>query len=92
MKTYKYKNHTITQTSTTTDVYTLRFSRYVKEIRYMYAIDGEFWTGPKFTSIKEAKEWINERIRNNCRECGGLTYTIGFLGSNKVTYPCSKGC
>lgn len=92
MKTYKYKGHTITQTHTTTDVYTLRFSRYVKEIRYMYAIDGEFSTKLKFSSIKQAKEWISECIRDNCEECGGLGHTIGFLGSKKVTYPCSKGC
>ena len=30
--------------------------------------------------------------KNSCEECGGIGHTIGFLGSKKVTYPCSKGC
>lgn len=31
-------------------------------------------------------------VEKSCDECGGLGHTIGFLGSKKVTYPCSKGC
>ena len=63
MKTYK--EHKIIKTSTTTDVYVNSSMGYRKELRYLYEVRGDHNVGPIFTTIKDAKEWITERINKH---------------------------
>ena len=92
MKEYKYRNHTIIRTNTTTDVYIRAPIGHRMALRQLYRIEGEHSTGPSFTRLKDAKEYITEQINMPCGECGGFGSTVGFLGRQKVVHPCSKGC
>ena len=66
----KYKKHDIIKTNTTTDIFRPRpFGRvgHYKDVAYLYEIDGpivskERGKRPFLTSIKKAKEFINEEI------------------------------
>lgn len=57
-----YKGHEIVKTNTTTHVYVSASIGYRKALRYLYEVNGDHNCGPIFTTIKEAKEWITERI------------------------------
>jgi len=54
----KYKNHNIVKTDTTTAVN--------NKVKYIYRIEGDYGkresSRPYITSIKEAKEYINDKI------------------------------
>lgn len=64
---YKYKQCDIFKTKVTKEVYLLFARR--KEMRYLYKITGKVekseWDNPHLTTVKEAKEFITERIEWN---------------------------
>jgi len=63
MKLLKYKKHFIIKTNTTTTVFVQGSIGYRPSIRYLYKVDGpNMQTGPKFTTIQKAKEFISAEL------------------------------
>ena len=62
--------------------------KHLLEDWYPYIDNDEGLTIATMQPIKNNTEDLNQ----SCEECGGIGHTIGFLGSQKVVYPCEKGC
>lgn len=66
MKTTQYKGHSITRTTTTTNVGRCVFGKQVDAIGYVYEIKGPHGKNatvrPFLTSIESCREYINAQI------------------------------
>ena len=60
--TRQYKNHKIIKTDITTTVFIKSSIGHRTAIRNLYRIEGEYQTGPMFTTIRAAKEYITDQL------------------------------